>query len=85
MSQSTIFVMTPYDDKCQNLQSLPLFFALALTDSEMLNFLFVTFKKIGQDPWVQYSQWHNSMANVKIYKVSHTFLRELLPFKRYNI
>ena len=70
MSRSVIFSITQLDDKYQNLQTFPTFFALAPIDSEILiKCQFLTYlQKVGQCHGVQFSQLHHSMANVKIYK-----------------
>ena len=60
--------MTLFDDKCQILQISPIHSALASTVSERHKLKFVELQKVGQGHVVQISQWHNSMANVKIYK-----------------
>ena len=44
-------------------------FALALTVSEILPFKIVDLEKVGQGHGVQFSQWQQPMANVKIYKI----------------
>ena len=48
-------------------ESRSIYFALALTVSEILTFKISYLQKVGQVHGVQFSQCH-SMANVKIYK-----------------
>ena len=45
MSHNTIIAMTPFDDKCQNIQMFPHFFALAPTVLDIKKLTNFTFKK----------------------------------------
>ena len=67
-SPSTIFATTPLDDKCQNLQMTPTHFCANSYCFRYLKFYLFNVKKVDQGHAVQFSQWHLSMANVKIYK-----------------
>ena len=67
-SRSTIFALTPFDGKCENLQKSPPHFCASsrcLRDIKVLHF---GFSHVGQDHGVQFSQWQRLMTNVKITK-----------------
>ena len=58
--------------------NLPGMLALAFTFSEILTFYIFDLQKVGQGYGKQFSQWQNSVANVKIYKcLQHSFVLAL--------
>ena len=74
-SQSTIFALTLFDGKCQNLQKTSTHFCANCYHFRYIIFLF---KKVDQDHGVQISHWYHSMANITIYKrLSHIFVLAL--------
>ena len=50
-------------------------FALAVTVSQIYKIVSVDLQKVGQGHRVQFLQLHHLMAKVKVYNVSHNFLR----------
>ena len=60
--------MTPFNGKCQNLQKTPTHFWASTYHFKDNNILNNWPRQVGQDHRVQFSQWHHSMENFKIYK-----------------
>ena len=56
---------------------------LTLTVSDILKFKVCNFQRVYQGHGVQFSQWHHSMANVKIYKRLPYIFALALTFQRY--
>ena len=73
-SSSTIFAMTTFDSKYQNLQDSHTFFAILYLCREY-SFLVCDIQKVGKCHGVQIPRWHHSMVNIKIYKkkLTHMF------------
>ena len=54
--------------------------------SEILTFLVFDLQNVGHGDGVQFSQWHHSMENVKIYKIlPHMFIASYHRFRDINI
>ena len=80
MLQSIILAMTPFNGKCQNLQKINTFFALALRFSVII-LKKINLKKVGHGHRVQFLQWHHSMANAKIYQRHTHFCANFYHFR----
>ena len=80
-SQSTIFAMTSFAGKCHNLQKSPTHFCASCYRFRIFFILFLPSKsKLRSRSTI--SQWHHSMANVKIYKgLPHIFALALTVSK----
>ena len=62
-SHGTIFAMTPFDGKCQNIQMSQTLIVL-----DILKNLILELQNLGEGHDVQFWYLHHSMANVKICK-----------------
>ena len=67
-SRRTIFSVTPFDGKCQNIQINPKSFCANFHLFRDIKILKFYVQNIGQGHGVQFSQWRLPLANVKIYK-----------------
>ena len=67
-SCSTIFTMTQFDGKCQNLQKIPVHFCANSYRFRGIEIKNKYLQKVGQGHGEQFLQLVHSMTNVKIYK-----------------